>query len=205
MSGTYVYFLQPVVGGPVKIGCSYLPEHRLQMMMAWSPYPLKLLARHPGTMELERSLHRQFAAARRHGEWFDPVPELMALVERIAAGATLEMPEDELVYGNVNCWRIESLLPGILDRAGIQRKQLAEAIGVTPTTVSVWCRHGVTQKHFGPLRDYLASRGVEIRASDLWRELTDKEYAAKRRASEKRWRARAERRRARESAAQAAE
>ena len=41
---------------------------------------LILLATRPGGAKLERKLHRRFAAARSHGEWFRPTRELLAYI-----------------------------------------------------------------------------------------------------------------------------
>ncbi|MFI9344940.1 GIY-YIG nuclease family protein [Streptomyces sp. NPDC052773] len=44
-----------------------------------------VLAKCPGSYNEERRLHAKFAAHRRHGEWFEPVPELMQLINAIRA------------------------------------------------------------------------------------------------------------------------
>lgn len=76
-----VYFLRRADGvGPIKIGCSIFTERRLAEVSQWSPEPLELLARVPGSPADERVLHKQFAAARLHHEWFDPVPALLSFI-----------------------------------------------------------------------------------------------------------------------------
>lgn len=87
---TYVYFIRAIDNtGPIKIGSSVLPHHRLAQMSCWSPVRLTVLAKTQGDQFHERALHDKFADARSHGEWFEPVPELLALVDAVASGATL--------------------------------------------------------------------------------------------------------------------
>lgn len=84
-----VYFLQQIIGGPVKIGVSYDVERRLDTLAVWSPHPLKLLAAAPGDKYLERNVQDCFADCHYHNEWFHPNPRLMAAIEAIASGAPL--------------------------------------------------------------------------------------------------------------------
>jgi hypothetical protein len=42
-----------------------------------------VLAKCPGSYSEEKQLHAKFAAYRRHGEWFEPAPELMQLINAI--------------------------------------------------------------------------------------------------------------------------
>lgn len=86
-TGKYVYFLRRKDGvGPVKIGCSRVPESRLNIHMMWSPYPLEIVAKVPGGHDLERNLHDCFADAHSHSEWFFPDERLLAAMRRIASG-----------------------------------------------------------------------------------------------------------------------
>lgn len=88
---TYVYFIRAVDNtGPIKIGSSWLPHHRLVQMSCWSPIQLTVLAKTEGDEFHERALHDKFADARLHGEWFQPVPELFELVNAVIDGATFD-------------------------------------------------------------------------------------------------------------------
>jgi|SRR5579859_1366545 len=69
-----VYFVQSVIGGPIKIGKSVDPMARLIQLQSGSPFQLRLLATTAKDIELE--LHERFAADRLHGEWFHPSQEL---------------------------------------------------------------------------------------------------------------------------------
>lgn len=86
-----IYFLRRKDGvGPVKIGCSRRPIQRLTDLYRWSPYELTLLASAPGGSAWERGLHARFAAYRLHMEWFAPAPALLAGIDAIINGASLE-------------------------------------------------------------------------------------------------------------------
>lgn len=78
---TWIYFVQPVWGGPVKIGLTANLRSRLDAMQAMSPLPLRVLAVQPGDRDREIELHQRFAPWRTHGEWFswdaDGLPELI--------------------------------------------------------------------------------------------------------------------------------
>lgn len=88
-----IYFIQADGVGHVKIGFTANDDAavRLATLQVGSPVPLKLLGTIPGTLGDEKNLHRRFASARVHGEWFRPIPELLALispVEPLECGGT---------------------------------------------------------------------------------------------------------------------
>jgi Meiotically up-regulated gene 113 len=71
----WVYAIQAVSGGPVKIGRSVAPLGRLAHLQTTSPVQLEIIWQAPleGNREgnRERFLHNFFAARRARGEWFD--------------------------------------------------------------------------------------------------------------------------------------
>jgi hypothetical protein len=79
----YVYFIQAVAGGAIKIGLSQNPGKRLTSLQTARPDPIRitrLVAVHRSRSKLmEQNLHRHFEDARMAGEWFEPVPELVKL------------------------------------------------------------------------------------------------------------------------------
>lgn len=80
-----VYFISPVGGGLIKIGVAGDVAGRLESLQTGSPVLLEVRAViTDGGEALELSLHKRFAASRRHGEWFEPTPELLALIEESA-------------------------------------------------------------------------------------------------------------------------
>lgn len=87
MSRQLVYFIRPVGGfGPVKIGCSEVPENRLSFLLTMSPYPLEIVATIPGDLRRERQFHALFREHHSHREWFRPVPIIERTIEAINAG-----------------------------------------------------------------------------------------------------------------------
>lgn len=87
----FTYFVQPVGGGPIKIGSSVCPESRLDGMRGNSPVELAIIGVCEGGEKLERELHRRFAHLRLHCEWFAPGPDLVRFI-RDHARPLIERP-----------------------------------------------------------------------------------------------------------------
>ncbi len=66
----FVYFIQPLGGGPVKIGRTTNVLRRLNTIQSNSPVPLKILRVLEGGHEQESALHIKFKDDRLWGEWF---------------------------------------------------------------------------------------------------------------------------------------
>lgn len=88
---TFVYFIAPKIGGPIKIGVSVEPIERLTSLMAWAPYKLEILATAPGTWHDEQTIHRIFKEHWSHSEWFRPHPDIYALINDVRASG--QIPE----------------------------------------------------------------------------------------------------------------
>lgn len=82
----YVYAVEAVESGRVKIGIAEDPAKRLQGHQVSSPERLRLLKVVPGDRKLERELHRRFADSRLHGEWFAPTLEISAWLSEATSG-----------------------------------------------------------------------------------------------------------------------
>jgi len=95
---TYIYFVQPEGGGPIKIGRADDPEKRLRALQTGSPIPLRLCrtVQAPPTWEIR--LHYTFAAWRSHGEWFKAHPALARLADAIP---DRDIPDDPIDLVNV--------------------------------------------------------------------------------------------------------
>jgi hypothetical protein len=77
---TNIYFIQSVVGGPIKIGTAYDIQGRLQQHQTGSPFLLQVIKTIENVpRKTERELHRRFDAYRLHGEWFKD--EILNLIE----------------------------------------------------------------------------------------------------------------------------
>jgi hypothetical protein len=78
-----IYFLQPLDGGPVKIGHSADVDARRRQLESHYGRPLALLATMEGGREEEAVIHHQFRQHRLgRTEQFRPVPELLAFIGR---------------------------------------------------------------------------------------------------------------------------
>jgi hypothetical protein len=80
-----IYFLRPLGElGPVKIGMSVYPAHRLKGMAIWSPVILELAAHCRAHHNTEHFLHHHFIADWMHGEWFAWSEALQAVIDHVA-------------------------------------------------------------------------------------------------------------------------
>jgi len=79
----FVYFIRAEMTGLIKIGWATNPAVRLHNMQLQCPDILILEAKFPGSGLDERKLHARYAGARKHGEWFAPVPELLEEIEAL--------------------------------------------------------------------------------------------------------------------------
>jgi Meiotically Up-regulated Gene 113 (MUG113) protein len=68
--GMFVYLIEALGTGLVKIGYSSNPKLRLAGLVGGSAAWLKLVGYFGGTLEDEQELHRQFKELREHHEWF---------------------------------------------------------------------------------------------------------------------------------------
>lgn len=78
-----VYFIE-ASNGLIKIGSTKNLSGRSRALAASNALPLRLVAWDHGSKVDELALHRLFAEARRHGEWFSPTPELLRFVREVA-------------------------------------------------------------------------------------------------------------------------
>jgi hypothetical protein len=82
MSRKRVYFMKPVgMDGPIKVGCSKMPESRLKSVSLWSPFPLELITSAPGDHCHENALHHLLRAHQSNGEWFHANETLAAIIQ----------------------------------------------------------------------------------------------------------------------------
>lgn len=94
-----VYFVQPIDGGPIKIGCSRDVPTRIQQLESHYGCRLALLATMEGGRSEERAIHERFAHLRfGRTEQFQPGPDLMDFIGRplfAAAGNVVEPMESK--------------------------------------------------------------------------------------------------------------
>lgn len=76
-----VYFMQPLEGGPVKIGCAVDVERRKSGLESLYGRRLRVLATIPGGRDEEARIHARFAHLRfRNKEQFRPALDLMTFI-----------------------------------------------------------------------------------------------------------------------------
>lgn len=81
----YVYFIQGLCGGAIKIGFSKNPEKRLAELQTGYPDSLTIILMIPGTEATERAIHREFEASRLKGEWFRPDKYVLDRIKELKA------------------------------------------------------------------------------------------------------------------------
>ncbi|MEO1084643.1 MAG: GIY-YIG nuclease family protein [Acidobacteriota bacterium] len=165
-----IYFLQPVTGGPIKIGCSIAPEERLATYASWSPLPLQLLVAVPGGLPAEAGIHKEFLDERLHHEWFRPSGRLLKLIDEIKAngclpGRFVALDRMEEKY-DTRTWRPR--LGTILKDAGISRAEMAKGLGVSLGTVANWSNWSISGRRIVEVVGWLRGQGVDVRAADLF-------------------------------------
>lgn len=83
-ASSFVYFVQPVGGGPVKIGRTAVPSSRLARIQVGHPEKLQILCALPGGAHMEKIIHGAFAKCRMQGEWFAPSDRLLKLISELS-------------------------------------------------------------------------------------------------------------------------
>jgi hypothetical protein len=68
----FVYFIQGLCGGAIKIGYSVNPTMRLKELQTGYPDTLTILLLIPGSEATEAAIHRELEGSRLRGEWFRP-------------------------------------------------------------------------------------------------------------------------------------
>lgn len=80
-----IYFIQCETTGLVKIGMAGDARSRFSSIQSGSPTILTLKASFEGRRADEAALHERFREHRDHGEWFKPVPDLLAYIADVRA------------------------------------------------------------------------------------------------------------------------
>lgn len=143
----HVYFIRRADGlGPIKIGCSRWPEDRRRQIGYDVRAETVILAVAPGGLEHEGEVHRRFSAHRTENpdlpkraypvggrtEWFSPVPELLSLIEKVAATGKLP-PEFVSTRDATICTRRAAgeTLQAIANDVGLTRERVRQIVSET--------------------------------------------------------------------------
>lgn len=127
---SYVYFMRRADGvGPIKIGCSKVPIHRLEAHQHWSPEILEIVATVEGGFTDEQRLHRQFASYRLHGEWFEASRPVLATVAKAASAGRLPAPTMDDRWERISAlYRQGHTLDYIGDQFSITRERVRQIL-----------------------------------------------------------------------------
>lgn len=81
----WIYFVQRGPGGPIKIGVTARSvSARVKSLQTGCAEPLRLMLAVPERDGLrEQALHRRFRKHRQEGEWFEPVQDLLLLIDEL--------------------------------------------------------------------------------------------------------------------------
>lgn len=77
----FIYFIQAVSGGPIKIGYSKDPAARLKTLQTGHPEELVILRMYPGTQQAECSMHKGWERYQVRNEWFHPADAIMECID----------------------------------------------------------------------------------------------------------------------------
>jgi hypothetical protein len=153
----FVYFIQAEGGGPIKIGRSRDPQSRLSTLQTAHGARLRILSTRRGSSDVERGLHARFAAHRTSGEWFEPVPELVAEATRQDSGLQVSPDPSARLRPQTRLRAREDvsvILRGAIERHG-SYAGVASRLGVSESVVRRWCDSN-EESHQVSLADCLA-------------------------------------------------
>jgi hypothetical protein len=80
----YVYFIEAVGAGRIKIGFTSDPLRRFSELVTGSPFPLERIKVIYGDRSTETWWHQKFEDARVHNEWFRATPHLRKAIANTA-------------------------------------------------------------------------------------------------------------------------
>lgn len=165
-SASFVYFIQVIGGGPIKIGCSRDPYNRLVSMLAWSPYPLEIVATADGDYVTEGQLHHRFRRHRMQGEWFAPGDDLVQYMHEVKRSGVIECQLNEVACGGLG-YRIRCRLFDIFAEKGVTVDQFAAVLGGTVARLIRWNDEKIPDGRIAAVLAAFSDLGHEVSASDL--------------------------------------
>lgn len=133
MNNTYIYFIQSLNGGNIKIGRSIEPFIRLATLQReYNDSSLRIIGLTTGRFTKENELHRQFAQFRKTGEWFEPSSEIFDYIKK---NTTTDFLELDIVQPGSNI--IRELLGSTSPRT------IALMTGISHETIYKICREDI--------------------------------------------------------------
>lgn len=134
----------------VKIGRAENIAHRLDMLQAGNPEPLRLIRVLPGGAAEEAWFHRRYAHLRSRREWFRFCPTMLAVQPHVGDVPVARVADGQKV---VRFMRRPSRGPAsdLIERLGGYRKA-AEIAGVMPVLAAKWQHRGIPHKYWPALQ-----------------------------------------------------
>jgi len=156
----FVYFIQGIDGGLIKIGSTSDVKSRLKTLQAGSPVLLRVLGSIEGSLTGELGLHKRLAAYRTHGEWFVPHAEVIGVMTATLAGET-----DLFVNHETGLYCVDRSNPirrdaGLVDTIGAEK--IAKHVSLSVHDVREWVWTGVPKPHRQTVVDIYRAEGVDI-------------------------------------------
>lgn len=97
-----VYFARAGRDGPIKVGwTSGEVRRRIANLQIGSPEQITVLASMDGDPETERLVHAVHSSSRRLGEWFNPTPALLELIDRITSAAAMSAEQRDRTFQQI--------------------------------------------------------------------------------------------------------
>lgn len=131
---SYIYFIRANGDGPIKIGFTTdLPHKRIATVKTGCPWPITLIGAIEGTMAQEKALHRALVAFRTQGEWFQPHPDVLELVNATIKNGIHAPVKSTSAFKpyDPNLSKLENWLR----LKGIRPSHFAKTVGVTPAVI----------------------------------------------------------------------
>jgi hypothetical protein len=132
---SFIYLIE-AENGLVKIGRAQKVSDRVRAVRVHSPVLARLIAQWPGGADEEEALHVEFAAFRRHGEWFLMKGAFLSFVEISRGRGVDEIPSwgDLLFASRRNYWEHRYATRSNIYAERLRRgvKAAAVQVGLTP-------------------------------------------------------------------------
>jgi predicted DNA-binding transcriptional regulator AlpA len=131
-----IYFAQSGKNGPIKIGVSDHPTKRIAELNTGSSDPIKILGMRKGSHQDEVFFHKLFKDYHLNGEWFEPVPELLAYIDAFLIRAPREEgpPQDEKLWTAKDLAAFLNVKPGTIFSWMSRKVDLPPSIKIEGTT-----------------------------------------------------------------------
>jgi hypothetical protein len=141
-----VYFIRAGEDGPIKIGFADDAATRLRELQTGNHLDLRIVATREGGRTQEALLHDYLDEDCIRGEWFRPTERVLAVV----GGAEVPSPPEQ-----------QARAPHLLDHLG-GNSFICRTLGLKPSAVSMWRKHGVPHKYRIAIKQLAQRAGIAV-------------------------------------------